>query len=68
MLGKTIARNYERFVPVVALVILALVVGQALWHSLSAWLSGAELKQVVPVLEAPIAIATGAPAGSSAIP
>ena len=34
---------------------LALIVGQALFQSLSAWLTGAELKTIVPVFEAPIA-------------
>ncbi len=55
MLRKSMIFNYERFVPVVALVMLALVVGQALFQSLSAWLAGAELKNVVPVFEKPIA-------------
>lgn len=55
MLRKPMTFDYERFVPVVALVMLALVVGQALFQSLSAWLAGAELKNMVPVFEKPIA-------------
>jgi hypothetical protein len=55
MLRKPLTVDYERFVPVAALVMLALVVGQALFQSLSAWLAGAELKNMVPVFEKPIA-------------
>lgn len=55
MLRKPMTFDYERFVPVASLVILTLVVGQALFQSLSAWLAGAELKNVVPVFEKPIA-------------
>ena len=57
MIRQAAVKHYEQFVPVAALVLLTLIVGQALFQSLSAWLSGAELKQVVPVFEAPIASA-----------
>ncbi|NWF79241.1 MAG: hypothetical protein HXY37_04225 [Chloroflexi bacterium] len=46
MLRKPLTVDYERFVPVGALVILALSVGQALFQSLSAWLSGAKLQYI----------------------
>ncbi len=55
MLRKLLTGDYERLVPIAALVMLALIVGQALFQSLSAWLSGAELKNMIPVFEAPIA-------------
>ena len=49
------ASRYERLVPVAALAVLVLIIGQVLVQSVSAWLGGAELKAVVPVFEAPIA-------------
>jgi len=45
----------ERLIPIVSLFLLTLIVGQVLLQSLSAWLSGAEFKNVIPVFEAPIA-------------
>ncbi|MFQ3661944.1 MAG: permease [Chloroflexaceae bacterium] len=57
MLHKPLTVGYKRLMPIATLVILALIVGQALFQSLSAWLSGAELKNMVPVFEAPIASA-----------
>ncbi len=55
MLRKLLTCDYERLVPIAALGMLTLIVGQALFQSLSAWLSGAELKNTIPVFEAPIA-------------
>lgn len=47
--------SFERIVLVVSLVVLALIIGQSVMHSVSAWLSSAEAKHIVPVFEAPIA-------------
>lgn len=47
--------SFERAMPVISLIVLALIVAQALFQSVSSWLSGAEMKYIVPVFEAPIA-------------
>ncbi|MCS6839907.1 MAG: permease, partial [Roseiflexus sp.] len=49
--------SFERVTPIISLIVLALIVAQVLFQSVSAWLSGAEMKHVVPVFEAPIATA-----------
>lgn len=47
--------SFERVIPVVSLIVLALIAAQVAFQSVSAWISGAEMKHVVPVFEAPIA-------------
>jgi uncharacterized membrane protein YraQ (UPF0718 family) len=49
--------SFERVMPVMSLIVLALIVVQALLQSVSAWVSGAEMRHVVPIFEAPIASA-----------
>ncbi|MDW8213509.1 MAG: permease [Roseiflexaceae bacterium] len=49
--------SFERVMPIISLMILVLIVAQALVQSVSAWVSGADMKHVVPVFEAPIASA-----------
>lgn len=46
---------FERMMPVISLAALALIVGMALFQSVNAWLTGDEVKNIVPVFEAPIA-------------
>ncbi len=47
--------SFERMMPVISLAALALIVGMALFQSVNAWLTGDEVKNIVPVFEAPIA-------------
>jgi uncharacterized membrane protein YraQ (UPF0718 family) len=47
--------SFERMMPIVSLIVLALMIGQSIIHSVGAWMSGAEAKHIVPVFEAPIA-------------
>lgn len=46
---------FERMMLVISLAALALIVGMALFQSVNAWLTGDEVKNIVPVFEAPIA-------------
>ncbi len=47
--------SFERVMPVISVIVLALIVAQVMFQSLRAWVAGAEMKHLVPVFEAPIA-------------
>lgn len=49
---RTIA---ERVMPLFSLAVLLAIIGQVIGQSVSHWLAGSEVKQIVPVFEAPIA-------------
>ncbi len=46
---------FERLLPIISLIALLIILGKALFDSVHAWLSGAEIRYIVPVFEAPIA-------------